>query len=437
MSAKDGIRVYGGNHQDTKQLMEQVVSQTNMERAYHGVVGNKGSAGIDKMRVEDLKPYLQHEWQRIKQSLLTDKYQPQPVKSVKIPKPDGGERELGIPTVIDRLIQQALYQVLSPLYEPKFSDHSYGFRPLRNAQQGVLESQDYIKSGKRWVVDIDLSKFFDEVHHDRLLSKLRKRIEDRRVIHLIDRYLRTGMMRNGVEERRMKGTPQGSPLSPLLSNIVLDELDQELENRGLSFVRYADDFQIYVRTQRSAERVKTSITKFIESQLRLKINEEKSAVGRPWNRDFLGYSFTADKQTKLKPSKRSIKRLRKKIKKKFREGRGRNLSKFIQQDLNPILRGWINYFGQSNTRKFTQALDSWIRRSLRKVRWQQWKRRWTRMQELMRRGLKEEHAARSTFNQRGPWWNAGASHMNLAYPKSYFDTIGLVNLEQQLNRKNR
>ncbi len=235
----------------------------------------------------------------------------------------------------------------------------------------------------------------------------------------------------------MKGTPQGSPLSPLLSNIVLDELDKELEGRELSFVRYADDFQIYVRTQRSAERVKTSITKFIESQLRLKINEEKSAVGRPWNRDFLGYSFTVDRQTKLKPSKRSIKRLRKKIKKKFREGRGRNLSKFIQQDLNPILRGWINYFGQSNTRKFTQALDSWIRRCLRKVRWQQWKRRWTRMQELMRRGLKEEHAGRSTFNQRGPWWNAGASHMNLAYPKSYFDKIGLVNLEHQLNRKNR
>ena len=437
MSAKDGTRVYERNRQDTRQLMEQVVEQSNMERAYDRVMRNKGSAGIDKMAVEELKPYLQSEWARIKHSLLNDTYQPQAVKSVKIPKSSGGERELGIPTVLDRLIQQAVYQVLSPLYEPGFSEHSYGFRPKRNAQQAILKSQCYIREGKRWVVDIDLSKFFDEVDQDRLISKLRKRIADRRVIHVIDRYLRTGMMRNGIEEKRIKGTPQGSPLSPLLSNIVLDELDKELEKRGLSFVRYADDFQIYVMTNRSAERVKANVTKFIERQLWLKINENKSAVGRPWTRDFLGYSFTINNNTKLKPSKGSIKRLRKKIKKKLREGKGRNLSKFIQKDLNPIIRGWINYFGQSNTRMFAQDLDSWIRRCLRKVRCQQWKRRWTRLQELMRRGLREEHAARSAFNQRGPWWNAGASHMNLAYPKRYFDTIGLVNLEQQLIRKNR
>lgn len=230
-------RVDKGSHQATDQLMELVVSRTNMERAYARVVGNKGSAGIDNMSVEELKPYLQREWVGIKGKLLTEAYYPQGGRSVEIPKARGGVRELGIPTVVDRLIQQALYQVLSPLYEPTFTEFSYGFRPGRSAHQAVKRSRDYIRQGNRWVVDVDLSKFFDEVHHDRLLSKLRKRTADRRVIHLIDRYLRSGMMRHGIEEKRSKGTPQGSPLSPLLSNIVLDELDKELERRGLSYVR--------------------------------------------------------------------------------------------------------------------------------------------------------------------------------------------------------
>lgn len=437
MSVKDGIRVIGGSRRDTTRLMEQVVSRENMKLAYKRVVGNAGSAGIDGMPVEELEPFLRKEWERIKAELLGGTYRPSPVKSVMIDKPGGGERELGIPTVLDRLLQQALHQVLSPLYEPEFSNYSYGFRPFRNAQQAVEQSQQYIREGRRWVVDIDLSKFFDEVHQDRLLGKLRKRVLDRRVTHLIDRYLRAGIMRDGIEEVREKGTPQGSPLSPLLSNIVLDELDKELESRGLKFVRYADDFQIYVKTERSAERVKTNTTKFIERQLRLKVNEEKSAIGRPWHRDFLGYSFTSDKQAKLKPSKRSLKRLRKKIKKKLREGKGRNLTKFIRKDLNPILRGWINHFRCSNTRRFVQDLNSWIRRCLRKIKWQQWKRRWTRVQELMRRGLGEEHAVRSVFNQRGSWWNAGAPHMNLAFPKKYFDDLGLIDLEHQLNRRSR
>lgn len=244
------------------------------------------------MTVGQLKSYLHENWCQIKSDLLASKYYPQGVKSVKIPKPSGGERELGISTVVDRLIQQALYQVLSPLYEPDFLDHSYGFRPMRSAHRALLKSRDYIREERRYVVDIDLSKFLDEVPHNRLLSKLRLRVWDTRVIHLIDRYLRAGMMRNGVEEKRSKGTPQGSPLSPLLSNIVLDELDKELESRRLKFVRYADDFPIYVRTQRSAERVMASVSRFISKRLRLKVNEDKSAVGRPWNCDFLGYSFT-------------------------------------------------------------------------------------------------------------------------------------------------
>lgn len=431
MSVVDETRIKKGSHPEPV-TMEQIVNRENMEYAYHRVVRNQGSAGIDGMQVEELKSYLQTRWEGIKALLLSSKYYPQAVKSVEIPKPGGGKRELGVPTVIDRLIQQAIHQVLSPQYEPIFSDNSYGFRPGRNAQQAVKRSQSYIREGKRWVVDIDLSKFFDEVHHDRLLSKVRNRVEDRRVIHLIDRYLRSGIMRGGIEEKRSKGTPQGSPLSPLLSNMYLDELDKELESRGLSFVRYADDFQIYVRTERSANRVKSSVTRFIERRLRLKVNEQKSDIGRPWHRDFLGYSFTTHKEAKVKPSKSSIKRLKKKIKEKFRKGKGRNISKFIQVDLNPLLRGWVSYFRISETRMFAEELDSWIRRRLRKVKWQQWKRKWTRFQGLMRRGLRKERARISAFNDRGPWWNSGASHMNQAFPTSYFLKLGLINLEVKL-----
>jgi len=438
MSAMNWTRVDEGSHQTTtEQLMELVVHPSNMGRAYRQVVGNKGSAGVDGMTVEDLLGHLRTNWEQMKRALLSDSYHPQAVRPVEIPKPNGGIRQLGIPTVVDRLIQQALYQVLNALYDPTFTDYSYGFRPGRNAQQAVKQSRDYIRQGKRWVVDVDLSKFFDEVHHDRLLAKLGQRIKDRRVIHLIDRYLRSGMMRNGVEEPRSKGTPQGSPLSPLLSNIVLDELDKELERRGVSYVRYADDFQIYVKTKRSAERVKASTKRFIEKHLRLKVNEEKSAVGRPWERDFLGYSFTMDKQTKLKPSKGSIKRFKQKIKEKFRQGKGRNLSRFIREDLNPVLRGWGNYFNQSQTKGFSKDLDSWIRRHLRKLKWRQWKRPWPRMQELIRRGISEQRAAQSAFNQRGAWWNAGASHMNLALPGIYFAELGLVSLTHVLVRSNR
>lgn len=421
-----------GNRSAPEQLMELIVSKPNMEKAYQRVMKNKGSAGVDGMEVSELKSYLHANWESIKVALLRDEYYPSAILPVSIPKPNGGERMLGIPVVLDRLIQQGVQQVLSPIYDPGFSDYSYGFRPGRSAHDAVKQSQAYIRCGKRWVVDIDLEKFFDEVNHARLLSKLRHQIKDRRVVHLIDRYLRAGMMNEGVVEKRSKGTPQGSALSPLLSNVVLDELDKELEKRGLSFVRYADDCQIYVGSLRSGERVMASIKGFIEKKLRLRVNEGKSKVGRPWKRDFLGYSFTTHKETKLKPAKKSLQRLKKKVKAKLRRGKGRNLERFIREDLNPILRGWMHYFKLSEVKGFAEELDGWVRRHLRKMKWRQWKRNWTRKEGLQRRGLSEERAISSAFNGRGPWWNAGASHMNLAFPKSYFEKLGLFSLGQLL-----
>lgn len=418
----------------TDRLMELVVSRPNMLEAFRRVKRNKGSAGVDGMTVDALKAHLDRNWEAVKVALLNDDYYPQAIRRVMIPKPSGGERQLGIPTVMDRLIQQALHQVLSPIYDPTFSDNSYGFRPGRSAHDALLQAQAYINEDKRWVVDVDLSKFFDEVNHARLLAKLRRRIADKRVIHLIDRYLRSGMLENGVAEPRTKGTPQGSPLSPLLSNIVLDELDKELEHRGLRFVRYADDFQIYVGTRRSADRVMASVSKFIENKLRLKVNMTKSEVGRPWDRTFLGYSFTMDKQVRLKPANDSIVRFRNKVKQKFRRGKGRNIGSFILEDLNPVVRGWAMYFSLSETKKWMEPLDSWLRRRLRKVKWQQWKRNWTRFEGLMKRGLAEERAVMSAFNRLGPWFNSGASHLNQAFPKSYYDKIGLVTIAGTINK---
>lgn len=415
-------------------LMEQLVRKENMTRAYKQVMRNKGGAGIDGLQLPELHSYLNEHWSGIKEQLLTDGYKPKKVKKVEIPKPGGGKRILGIPTVVDRMIQQALHQVLSPIYDPGFSKWSYGFRSGKSAHEAVLQAKEHINGGKRWVVDLDLSKFFDEVHHERLISTLRKRIADRRVIHLIERYLRAGMMDGGIEEIRIKGTPQGSPLSPLLSNIVLDELDKELEKRGHCFVRYADDFQIYVGSKRTAERVMESIGDLIEKQLRLKINKEKSAIGRPWERTLLGYSFTNHKTVKVKVSKKSVSRLREKVREKLRQGRGRNLNKFVREDLNPLLRGWINYFKLSETKGFAAELDGWIRRHLRKIKWRQWKRNWTRRINLMALGLSEERAVMSSFNQRGAWWNAGASHMNAALPGKFFDSIGLISMQKALRR---
>src|SRR5690349_1706462 len=417
---------------EAEQLLEAVVERKNMRLALKQVERNSGAAGVDHMTVGQLRKYLHGHWQRIKEELLAGSYQPQPVLKVEIPKPGGkGMRMLGIPTVVDRLIQQALHQVISPLFEPDFSESSYGFRPNRSAQQAVLKAREYVSEGRRWVVDLDLEKFFDRVNHDILMSRLARRIKDKRVLRLIRRYLQAGMMSKGLTTARREGTPQGGPLSPLLSNILLDELDKELERRGHKFCRYADDGNVYVRSRSAGERVLKSLTTFLERRLRLKVNAEKSAVARPWQRKFLGYSFTLQRESRLKVARESVRRLKEKLREIFRRGRGRNLGQLIAGDLTPLLRGWMNYFRLAEVKGTFEELDGWIRRKLRGVIWRQWGRTITRVKGLMQRGLDKDRAWESAMNGRGPWWNAGASHMHTAFPKSYFDRCGLWSLLDQ------
>ncbi len=409
-------------------LMEAVVGRENMTNAYEQVMENQGAPGVDGLPVGELKAYLRENWARIKEELLEGRYQPQAVKRVDIPKPGGkGTRMLGIPSVIDRLIQQALNQVLQPIFDPAFSESSYGFRPGRNAHQAVLQAQAFVREGKRWVVDMDLEKFFDRVNHDLLMERVKRKVEDKRVLALIRRFLQAGMMEGGVATPRTQGTPQGGPLSPLLSNILLDDLDKELERRGHSFCRYADDCNIYVRSQRAGDRVMESIQNFVEKRLKLRVNPEKSAVDRPWRRKFLGYSLTWHREAKLKVAPESVVRLKEKLRERFRQGRGRNLERFIAS-LEPLLKGWINYFRLAEVKGIFEELDGWIRRKLRAILWRQWKRPFTRAKNLMRRGLEEVRAWKSAYNGRGAWWNAGASHMNHAFPKKFFDEMRLVSL---------
>lgn len=410
------------------EMMEQVVERGNMKQAYERVVSNQGAAGVDGMGVEELLPYLQGSWARIKEELVSGRYQPGGIRMVEIPKASGGKRQLGIPTVVDRMIQQALQQVLSPLYEPTFSEHSYGFRPGRSTHGAIQKAREYQREGRRLVVDMDLAKFFDEVNHDRLMSRLAIRVKDKRVIRLIRKYLQAGMMIDGLVQQREKGTPQGSPLSPLLSNIVLDELDKELERRGHRFGRYADDCNIYVKSRKAGERVMASITIFVEEKLKLKVNREKSAVARPWQRKFLGYSFTQHKEARIRVSEISIERFREKAKEAFRRGRGRNMERFIKEDLNPMIRGWITYFNLAETKGFAEDLDGWIRRRLRVIVWRQCKKPRTRLRRLIQQGISPDRAAMSAYNGRGAWWNSGASHMNQAFPKKYFASLGLFSM---------
>ena len=417
-------------------LMEKIVSRANMMVAYQRVMANKGAAGIDRMTVEQLQPYLKEHWPRIKEELLEGRYRPQPVRGVEIPKPGGGMRQLGIPTVVDRLIQQAMHQVLMPLFDPGFSKASYGFRPGRSAHDAVRAARTHVAEGRRFVVDLDLEKFFDRVNHDVLMARVARWVADRRVLRVIRRYLQAGLMTGGITTARSEGTPQGGPLSPLLSNILLDDLDKELERRGHAFCRYADDCNIYVRTRRAGERVMASITRFLTERLRLKVNAVKSAVDRPWVRTFLGYTMTAHKQPRLRVAAKSVQRLRSKLRTTLRQGRGRTLASTVRT-LTPILRGWLQYFRLAEAKGVFEELDGWMRRKLRCVLWRQWKRPPTRTKRLMQRGLDPERAWRSASNGRGPWWNAGASHMNDAYRAAFFAQLGLpslIGLHRHLNR---
>ena len=427
-------RAQGCSDPEAQQLLEQIVAPENMRRAWKQVKRNNGARGVDGRTIDETASLLRKHWEEIKERLLGGSYQPQPVQRVEIPKPGGGVRKLGVPTVLDRLIQQAACQILTPLFEPGFSDSSYGFRPGRSAHDAVLKARDCQREGKRWVVDMDLKAFFDEVDHDILMGRVRRKVKDRRVNRLINRYLKAGVLAPEGLETTEKGTPQGGPLSPLLSNILLDDLDKELERRGHCFCRYADDCNIYVGSRRSGERVLASVSRYVEGKLKLKVNVAKSAVDRPWRRRFLGYSFTYHRNPEIRVPAKSVKRFRQNLKELFRMGRGRNLRRFINETLNPVLRGWINYFRLSKTKGFAEALDGWIRRRLRLILWRQWKRWRTRYKRLVTRGLSEARAYKSVCNGRGAWWNSGASHMNDAFRKNYFDELGLVNLLETLQR---
>lgn len=389
-------------------LLDRTLSRSNLMRAYKQVVGNRGSSGVDGMEVTDLADYLHQNWLRIKTEIEAGAYRPQAVLGVEIPKPNGGTRLLGIPTVIDRLIQQAIHQVLSPLWEGDFCPYSYGFRPGRNAQQAVLQARTYINEGNQDIIDLDLKSFFDEVHHDLIMSLLRQKVKDERLLKLIRRYLQAGLLVGGVMTPRPKGTPQGGPLSPLLSNILLNELDQELMRRGLCFVRYADDCSIFLRSPRSARRVKRSITKFIEERLRLKVNEEKTGIRRPVRFELLGYGFvpTYRKGEKgkynLRVSPKSFQRLKLKIKALTRKTSPMNFAERINR-LNALVRGWTHYFKLASTWRKLKELDPWVRSRLRYCIWKQWKKPDRRRKNFIRLGISPDQAYAWSRSRMGGW----------------------------------
>lgn len=409
------------------QLMEEICERENCKQALARVKANKGSPGIDGMTVEKLPDYLKQHWPEVREQLLSGTYKPQPVKRVEIPKPDGGIRKLGIPTVLDRWIQQMVLQVLQRSWDPSFSEHSYGFRPGRSAHQAVAQAQKYVAEGYGWVVDLDLEQFFDRVNHDRLMARLAERISDKRVLKLIRRFLQAGVMENGLVSPVDEGTPQGGPLSPWLSNVVLDELDQELERRGHRHVRYADDCNIYVRSQRAGERVMQSVTEFLTRKLKLKVNQAKSAVARPKDRKFLGFSFTGGKQPRRRIAPKAILRFKERIRVLTCRTRGISMEQRAEE-LAAYLRGWRGYFGFCQTPSALERLDQWLRRRLRSALWKQWKRGTRRFKELRHRGVGPDLAAQTAGSPHGPWRIANSPALRFALPNAYFDSLGIPRL---------
>jgi RNA-directed DNA polymerase len=414
----------------TRQLMEQVVDKTNLERALKAVRANKGSPGVDGMTVDELAAHLRRHWPEMKKRLLKGTYEPQPVKRVEIPKPGGGVRLLGVPTVVDRFIQQAVLQMLTPIYDPTFSPHSYGFRPGRNTHQAVKQAQAYISEGYEWVVDLDLEKFFDRVNHDVLMGRIAKRIEDKRLLKLIRRYLQAGVMVNGVVMEREEGTPQGGPLSPLLSNILLDEFDKELEARGHKFCRYADDANIYVRSQKAGERVLSSVKRWLDRVLRLKVNEAKSAVAKPEERKFLGFSFFWDEEGRIRRriSPQALERAKETIRDITRRTGGISMEEMIRR-LNRYLNGWMSAFRITEAPSVLKRMDGWIRRRLRCLKLVQWKQQpKTRYRGLRQLGLSQEWAATLAGSSKGPWALSKTPQLEAAFSVAHFHRMGLVSL---------
>jgi RNA-directed DNA polymerase len=412
----------------TNRLMEEVCERENLIEALRRVKANQGSAGVDGMTVEQLTDYLKQHWPTIRELLLSGSYEPKPVRRVEIPKPDGGGvRKLGIPSVLDRFIQQAVMQVLQKRWDRTFSDYSYGFRPGRSAHQAIAQAQQYIAEGYRWVVDFDLEKFFDRVNHDKLMGQIAKRIEDKRLLKLIRAFLNAGVMENGLVSPSVEGTPQGGPLSPLLSNLVLDELDRELERRGHRFVRYADDSNIYIRSERAGQRVMESVTRFITQKLKLKVNEAKSAVARPQERKFLGFSFTTDPEVKRTIAPKALGRFKRRIREITRRAKGVSIEATIEE-LAPYLRGWLSYFGFCETPEVMVNLTRWVRLRLRVALWRQWKTPRRRRAMLLQLGVRGRLVENTAGSGRGPWHLVRSKALSVGLSNAYFKSLGLPSL---------
>lgn len=408
----------------TEQLMEEVVERENLKQALKRVQSNQGGPGVDKMTVDELPAHLKEHWGTIREQLLQGTYRPQPVKRVEIPKSGGGVRKLGIPTVLDRFVQQSVLQVLQRRWDPTFSEHSYGFRPKRSAHQAVAQAQRYVREGYTIVVDFDLENFFDAVNHDKLMSRIARRVSDKRMLRLIRSFLTAGVMEQGLVGSTEAGTPQGGPLSPLLSNLVLDELDRELERRGHRFCRYGDDCNIYVRSLRAGERVMESLTEFITRKLKLRINESKSRVAKAWEREFLGFSVTRGAAQKRSIGKKAVRRFKERIREITRRNRGVRLARVVSE-LAVYLRGWVGYFGFCEARYVLRDLDSWVRRRLRCFIWKQWKTFKRRRRGLMERGIAEAPASQTAARSRGCWSTSNVPPLRRAFPIAYFDALGL------------